>query len=217
MVSVRIPVRMLSAYLYCPRLPYLMRLGVRREDERSARGWRLHEAYVALSVRVGRRVAGGEPLGEAVDGERDWLVGFLGGLGSPDPVGEAGFLAWYRAGVPLEGVPVRGEVGVRWGRLVGRVDLVEGGVPVEVKGGAPRLGDFVQAVAYGVALGAGWVCVDYLGRGRVCLVVGRGAAGYVEGLVGEVMEAVADPWGVPRRGGGCGGCPYRAECSLVFP
>ena len=211
-----IPASFLRAYLYCPRLPYLLHLGMVKPTEASVRGRRLHRAYIGLSVRAGRLVEEGVGFAEAVEGLRPWLEDLLAGLGSPDPAGEAGLLVSHRLRHGFEGLPVRGEVEVEGGLVRGRVDLFEGCVPVEVKTGRAGRGDVAQALAYGVASGCGRAVVDYLGRGRVVLRVGSRAAGFVEDLVFRVIEAISSPGDVPR-GGGCGSCPYRVECRLVFP
>ena len=179
------------------------------------RGKRLHEVYVGLSVKAGSLVERGWGFREAVRRLWGWVVGELEELGSPDPLGDAELVVGHRVRYGFAGLPVRGEVEVRSGLVRGRVDLVEGGVPVEVKTGRPWRGDVVQALAYGLAMDASRVALDYLGRGRVWLRVNDEGRRFVVGLVGDVLEAVADPWSVGGRAR-CESCPYRSACRLVF-
>lgn len=218
---VKFPVTFVKSYLFCPRLPYLQHLRVSKPTPESERGRRLHQAYVALSVRSGRMVEEGVDFADAVEGLRGWVVDLLRGLGSPDPEGEAELVVSHRLRYGFEGLPVRGELWVEGDLLVGRVDVVEGCVPVEVKTGRPRRGDVAQALSYALLLSqcrVDRVVLDYLGYKRVFLRAGRRARSFVGRLVEQVLGVISDPWsaGAPP-GAKCSRCPYRAECRLVFP
>lgn len=217
---VKFPVTFVKSYLFCPRLPYLQYLRMSKPTFESVRGRRLHHAYVELSVRSGRLVEKGMEFVEAVEGLRDWIVELLRDLGSPDPESEAGLVVSHRLRYRFEGFPVRGEVCVKGEFLVGRVDVLEGCVPVEVKTGRPRRGDVAQALSYALLVSGcrvDRVVLDYLGYRRLFLRVGERARIFVGRLVEEIVEVISDPWGIPVAGGSkCRRCPYRAECRLVF-
>ncbi len=214
----KLPVSFLRAYFYCSVLPYMLAQGIVRGSDLSARGTRLHKAYLELSVKASKLVEAGLDPTDAVNSTLSDIINLLKELNSPNPVSEARILADFRTRVGFAGFPVKCEVELESDLLIGRVDLIEGYTPIEVKTGRISRGDIFQVVAYTLLMDIEpeKVAIDYIPRGRVWINVTRELVDLVKKTIPKVAETIVEPK-IPERKKMCRTCSYRAECSLLFP
>lgn len=205
-----VPVSLVKSLLFCPARVYVeFGLGVVPRYEGEA-GRQAHAAYALLTKALYER-------GRITEGDVEEACRAAPALGRA----EIERIARFRERVGLAGVPVRAEVEVSSPELglAGRVDLLEGSHPVEVKyRGRPTRADVLQLALYALILGReGLDCrvgyIDLLKSGvRVPVLLDR-LAPLAERVAAELRRAAFEPM-VPESPP-CGRCDVRVACRML--
>lgn len=218
-----------SSYFFCPLKVYLCNgLGFRGSVGVEARvGGAVHDLYLTLSRLSGIYVEKGLGVEDAVrkvkrdafstvssrwPDYRDILSGLVEGL------------VRFRIGNGFAGFPVGSEVYLESERLglYGRLDLLEGSVPVEVKYKRDvSVGDVYQLVAYGLllrdvkGLWSDYGFIDLLGSfRRVRVLFTDELVERTRSIIEKVRLASITP--IFERRGDCNVCDLRLECKMFF-
>ncbi len=226
MVDVR--VSDISSYFFCPLRVYLSNgLGLRANvDVKASHGSIVHDLYLSLSRVSATYVKKGIEIEKAV---RIGLREVFSSVVSRWPE-YSGFLydivddiVEYRVINPFVGLPVETEVYLEDDNigLYGRLDMLEGVYPVEVKYKSKlSVSDVYQLVAYvvllrkvrGIAPKYGFI--DLLPLQRVKVHINDPLIDKTMKIVEKVKEASVTP--ILNNRGDCNKCDYNFLCRLFF-
>ena len=208
-----ITVSLVRAYLFCPLRAYIEGLGLRPDRGPAVEaGAAVHRAYEMLSLK----------LAEAGEISRSHVEEVSRETGLP--LGEVERLARFRESIGLAGRPVRVEVELESRRLGlrGRLDILEGSTPVEVKyrGGVGKE-DLIQLALYammleehGTRVEVGYIDLLREPR-RVRVELGKELRSRALKALRGAKVALLEPR-PPRRGAPCAACDVRRECAVFL-
>jgi len=212
----KIPVYFIQIYRFCPLKVYLEAgLGLKSKKTKESEIGRIaHKIYLDLSITLGK--------GEDIEKK---LHQILEEHNDPEISDLANKLLEFRLKTPLEGLPVIVELELESTELgvTGRVDLVEGLIPIEVKyKDRAYRADVEQLAAYallleeklGVEVKLG--CIDLLKSNRrikvpLTLLLKK----HVKNLIVEVARASLSPQ-YPANPP-CHKCDLKTECHMLMP